>query len=107
MHSLKFFRLRKGGIDSTVYDAIQLSIANNIPWFCMYGAFPALHCANKSPTENVAAIVLQAMSKQDLDLLLYAVGALLFAFTTQDLHLLAKMSNPLTGFTLFQLIKNH
>lgn len=111
--NLEVFSIKEG-IDATVYDAIQLSMANNIPWFCMDGAFSALHHANKSPTANVAAIVLRAVSKEEFDFeslrhgfLLYSVGALPLAFTAQNLHSLAQTPNPLASFILFQLIKNH
>src|SRR5690606_10869577 len=70
--------------------------------------------ANKSPTANVAAIVLRAVSKEEFDFeslrhgfLLYSVGALPLAFTAQNLHSLAQTPNPLASFILFQLIENH
>lgn len=110
---LEIFSIKEG-IDATVYDAIQLSMANNIPWFCMDGSFASIHQGNNSPTANVSAIVLQGVSRHQFDFermrhgfLLYAVGALPFAFTIQNLYSLAATPNPLAGFILFQFIKNH
>lgn len=104
----------KDGIDSTVYDAMQLSLANNIPWFCMDGAFASLHHSQQYATANVQAIVARAMANSSFDfehkrhgLLLYALGALPLPLTFSDIHHLAVTPNTLAGFMLFKVIQNH
>ncbi|PRY64434.1 hypothetical protein B0H98_10595 [Vreelandella songnenensis] len=104
----------KDGIDSTVYDAIQLSLANDIPWFCMDGAFAALHYSNRNATANAQAIVEKAIVSSPFcfehkrhGLLLYAFGALPLPLTFSDIHHLAAHSNTLSGFILFKIIQNH
>ena len=104
----------KEGIDATVYDAMQISISKGIPWFCMDSAFAALHHVNKNPITNVESIILQAVSGAPFNFermrhgfLLYAVGALPFAFTFREIYSLASIPNPLAGFILFRLIQNH
>lgn len=104
----------KDGIDATVYDAIQLSAANNIPWFCMDASFASLHQSNNDPTANVSALILQAFSGDDFEFermrhgfLQYSIGALPLSFDAKSLYFLAATPNRLAGFIIFQIIKNH
>jgi hypothetical protein len=104
----------KDGVDSTVYDAMQLSLANDIPWLCLDGAFAALHSANKHPIVNVQAVVLRAMASTSFDfeqmrhgLIRYALGALPLPLTYGDIMSLASTPNTLAGFILYKIIQNH
>lgn len=104
----------KDGIDSTVYDAMQLSLANNIPWFCMDGEFASLHHSNQYATVNVQAVVARAMANSPFDfehkrhgLFLYAFGAIPLPLTLNEIYLLAMNPNTLAGFILFKIIRNH
>lgn len=104
----------KDGIDSSVYEAMQLSLANNIPWFCMDGAFASLHQSNLYPTANVQAIVERCMASSSFDfdhkrhgLLLYAVGALPLPLTYSEMNQIASNPNSLAGFILYKIIYNH
>lgn len=104
----------RDGIDATVYDAIQLSTANNIPWFCMDSIFAALHHSNKNPTVNVSTLILQAVSEAEFDFehmrhgfLQYSIGTLPLPFDIKSLYFLSTTPNRLAGFILFQIIKNH
>ena len=104
----------KDGIDSTVYDAMQLSLANNIPWFCMDGEFASLHHSNQYATVNDQAVVTRAMASSPFDfehkrhgLFLYAFGAIPLPLTLNEIYLLAMNPNTLAGFILFKIIRNH
>lgn len=104
----------KDGIDSTVYDAMQLSLANGIPWLCMDGAFASLHHSNQHATVNVQATILRAMTNSPFDLehkrhglLLYALGAVPLPLTYGDINQLAANPNALAGFILFKIIQIH
>lgn len=104
----------KDGIDSTVYDAMQLSQANNIPWFCMDAEFAALHHSNQHATVNIHTVVMRAMASSPFDfehkrhrLLLYALGTLPLPLTSVEIYCLAMSPNTLAGFILFKIIQNH
>jgi hypothetical protein len=104
----------KEGIDPTVYDAMQLSFTNDIPWLCMDGAFASLHHSTGYKTANANALIARAMASSPFDfehkrhgLLLYALGALPLPLTFSDIHHLAANQNALAGFILFKIIQNH
>lgn len=104
----------KDAVDATVYDAMQLSIANKIPWFCMDGTFGALHKVKGHPLVNTQAVLLRAMVNAPFDfeqrrhaLVLYALGALPLPLTFQDIYRLASTPNTLSGFILFKIIQTH
>lgn len=104
----------KEGVDATVYDAMQLSMANRIPWFCMDGAFAALHHVNDHPLVNVQAVLLKAMGDAPFEfeqmrhaLVLFAVGALPLPLTFNDIYRLASTPSTLAGFALLKIIQNH
>lgn len=110
---LSVFGIR-AGVDATVYSAMQLSIANRIPWFCMDNAFASLHHANNHPTANVEAIIFKAVASNPFEfermrhcLLPYSIGALPIALGRRDLLCLAATANPLAGLILYLIIKNH
>lgn len=101
-------------MDVTVYDAMQLSEANRIPWFCMDGVIGVLHNKKGHPLANVQAILLNATKNAPFDfehkrhsLLFYSVGALPLPLTLLELYRLARTPSSLAGFILFQIIKNH
>ncbi|CAH0268334.1 hypothetical protein SRABI111_03603 [Pseudomonas carnis] len=111
--ALEVYSIRDG-IDSTVYDAMQLSLANDIPWLCMDGAFAALHHSTGYKTANVNALIVRAMARSPFDfehkrhgLLLYALGALPLPLTFSEIYHLAESPNALAGFILFKIIQNH
>lgn len=104
----------KYAVDATVYAAMQLSIANNIPWLCMDGAFCSLHKAKGYPLANAQEVFLRAMGNAPFDfeqrrhaLVLYAVGALPLPLTLQDIFRLACTQSTLAGFIIFKIIQNH
>lgn len=104
----------KHGIDSTVYDAMQLSSANGIPWLCMDGAFAALHFSHQHPTANVQAIIARAMGSSAFNfeqkrhgLLLYSHGAIPLPITFGDIQHLAANPNPLASIIFCKIIQNH
>lgn len=104
----------KSGIDVTVYDAMQLSLANKIPWFCMDETFASLHHSNQHATVNVQAILARAMTSSPFDLeqkrhgfLLYALDAIPLPFTLLEVYRLAAHPNALAGFILLKIIQNH
>ncbi|MGD4261818.1 hypothetical protein QT656_22525, partial [Xanthomonas citri pv. citri] len=104
----------KDAVDATVYDAMQLSIANQIPWFCMDGALGALHNVKGHPLVNVQAVLLRAMMSAPFDfeqrrhaLVLYALGALPLPLTFQDIYRLANTPSTLAGLILFKIIQTH
>lgn len=104
----------KEGIDPTVYGAMQLSSANNIPWFCMDKAFGSLHSSKGYATANVSAVVARAMVSSPFDfehkrhgLLRYALGALPLPLTYAEVLRLAVSPHALAGFILFKIIQNH
>lgn len=104
----------KEGIDSTVYDAMQLSSANGLPWFCMDEAFASLHHVNNHSIVNVEAVILRAVTRATFDfenmrhgLYLYAIGALPLALTYNEILSLADTPNNMADFILYQVIKNH
>ncbi|RZO10659.1 hypothetical protein EKG40_03570 [Pseudomonas moorei] len=111
--ALEVYSIRDG-IDSTVYDAMQLSLANDIPWLCMDGAFASLHDSSGYKTANANALIARAMASSPFDfehkrhgLLLYALGALPLPLTFSEIHHLAENPNALAGFILFKIIQNH
>lgn len=104
----------RDGIDTTVYDAMQLSLANGIPWLCMDGAFASLHHSNQHAIANAHAIITRAMASSPFNFehkrhgfLLYALGALPLPLTYAEIQRLAANPNALAGFILFKLIQNH
>ena len=104
----------KDAVDATVYDAMQLSMANQIPWFCMDGAFGALHNVKGHPLVNVQAVLLRAMVSVPFDfeqrrhaLVLYALGALPLPLTFQDIYRLTSIPSTLAGFILLKIIQTH
>lgn len=104
----------KDVVDATVYDAMQLSIANKIPWFCMDETFGALHNVKSHALVNAKAVLLRAMVNTPFDfeqrrhaLLLYALGALPLPLTLQDIYRLASTPSTLAGFILFKIIQTH
>ncbi|TPG77115.1 GapS6b family protein [Pseudomonas mandelii] len=104
----------RDGIDSTVYDAMQLSFANDIPWLCMDGAFAALHHSTGYKTVNANALIARTMASSPFDfehkrhgLLLYSLGTLPLPLTFSEIHHLAANPNALAGFILFKIIQNH
>lgn len=104
----------RDGVDATVYDAMQLSLSNNIPWFCMDWAFASIHQSNQHAIVNVHEVIMQATAIAPYDferkrhgLLLYAIGALPLPLSFIDLQRIAANPNNLAGFILFKIIKNH
>ncbi len=104
----------KDAVDATVYNAMQLSIANQIPWFCMDGTFCALHSVKGHPLANVQTILLRAMAAAPFDfeqrrhaLLPYALGVLPTPLTLRDIYSLANTPSTLAGFILFKIIQTH
>ena len=104
----------KDGVDSTVYSAIQLSIANDIPWLCMDTSFGGLHNSKGYLLFNVQDFLLKEMAKYPFDfnerrhsLLLYAIGSLSIPVTLRDLYELARVESNLAGFILFKIISLH
>jgi hypothetical protein len=73
----------KDGIDVTVYLAMQLSAANDLPWFCMDAAFAGLHHSTGYKIANVNRALIRAIDTPNFDfeskrhgLTLYALGNL-------------------------------
>lgn len=104
----------KDAVDASVYDAMQLSKANKIPWFCMDGTFCVLHNVKGHPLVNTQAVLLRAMENAPFDfeqrrhaLVLYALGALPLPLTFQDIYRLASTPSTLSGFILFKIIQTH
>ncbi|PKO82710.1 MAG: hypothetical protein CVU19_00260 [Betaproteobacteria bacterium HGW-Betaproteobacteria-13] len=104
----------KDAVDATVYDAMQLSIANEIPWLCMDGTFGALHNMKGHSLVNAETVLLRAMVKTPFDfeqrrhaLVLYALGALPLPLTLLDIYRLAITPSTLAGFILFKIIQTH
>lgn len=102
----------KDAVDSTVYNAMRLSLANKIPWFCMDMTFGALHNVRGHPLVNVQAVLLSALSASPFDfderrhsLMLYAVGTLEVPVTYNDIYQLALTPNALAGFILLKIIQ--
>ena len=104
----------KDAVDATVYDAMQLSISNQIPWFCMDETFGSLHHVKGHPLVNVQAVLYREILRAPFDfekrrhaLVLYALGALPLPFTYQDLYRLANTLSTLAGFIIYKIIQNH
>ncbi|MHB2250573.1 GapS6b family protein [Pseudomonas fitomaticsae] len=111
--ALEVYSIR-GGVDHTVYDAMQLSSASNVPWLCMDPVFASLHESSEHLVVNANALIARAMSCTPFDfehkrhaLMLYAMGALPLPLTYSELEQLAEHSNNLAGFILFKIIQNH
>lgn len=101
-------------VDATVYDAMQLSAANRLPWFCMDNVFGTLHDRRGHPLVNVQTVLLGATVSAPFDfeerrhaLALYAMGALPLPLTFQDIYRLASTPSSLAGFILFKIIRTH
>lgn len=104
----------KDAVDATVYGAMQLSIANKMPWLCMDRTFGALHYVKGHPLVNAETVLHRAMVKTPFDfeqrrhaLVLYALGALPLPLTFLDIDHLAITPSTLAGFILFKIIQNH
>lgn len=104
----------KDGIDATVYLAIQLSAANEIPWFCMDFAFAGLHYSKGWKVANVNTILLSVTDTPDFDFEERRHGLLLFALNTlprplmlTELKGLAGNPNPLSSMILSKIFENH
>lgn len=101
-------------LHTTVYDAMQLSVANRIPWFCMDEAYGALHNIKGHPLVNLQALLLNATAKLPFDfeqrrhsLLLYAFGALPITLTFKEIYDLARTPSSLAGLILLKIIQTH
>ncbi|BBI43286.1 GapS6b family protein [Pseudomonas syringae] len=101
-------------LHTTVYDAMQLSVANRIPWFCMDEAYGALHNIKGHPLVNLQALLLNATATLPFDfeqrrhsLLLYAFGALPITLTFNDIYGLARTPSSLAGLLLLKIIQNY
>lgn len=104
----------KQWLDTTVYDAMTLSAANQIPWLCMDEVIAGLHYENGYPLANTQALVHHIVTSKPLDfeqrryaLLLYANVKLPIPINLLDLHYLATTKSTLAGFILFKIIQNH
>ncbi|BBN63143.1 GapS6b family protein [Pseudomonas sp. KUIN-1] len=104
----------RDAVDRTVYDAMELSSTNNIPWLCMDAVFAALHGTSGRPIVNAYSVVIKAMASASSDfdhkrhgLLLYAIGSLPLPLSYAELQGLAEESNYLAGFILLKIIQNH
>lgn len=111
--ALEVYSIR-GGVDHTVYDAMQLSSASNVPWLCMDPVFATLHESYERLVVNAHALIARAMSSAPFDfehkrhaVMLYAMGALPLPLTYSELKKLAEHPNNLAGFILFKIIQNH
>lgn len=111
--ALEVFSIR-GGVDQTVYEAMQLSFARNIPWLCMDSVFAGLHESHGRPVVNAQAVIARAMASAPFEFdhkrhafLLYAVGALPLPVTYSELQYLADTADHLSGFILSKIIQNH
>lgn len=111
--SLELYSI-KDGIDITVYLAMQLSSANDVPWLCMDTAFAALHHSNGSKIANVNHVIVSAIEAPEFDferdrhgLALYAIGALPRPLMHVELLGLAQNPNPLSSFILYKIFQNH
>lgn len=110
---LEIFSIRDG-IDLTVYHAMQLSVANRIPWLSMDGVFASLHHSNHHEIANTHEIVHRAIKSKPFEfehrrhgLLLFATGAISLPITYDDLNQLAANPNGLAAFILFKIINNY
>lgn len=110
---LEVFAINESLHDS-VYEAMQLSIANRIPWFCMDEAYGALHNVNGHPLVNIQILLLNATATLPFDfehrrhsLLLYAFGGLPITLTFQDIYGLARTPSSLAGLILLKIIQNY
>ncbi|RDI10767.1 hypothetical protein [Comamonas sp. AG1104] len=104
----------KDAVDHTVYDAMKLSFANDIPWLCMDSVFAALHHSKQYPLANVDSLVLQAGNIRPFDIEHKRHGLLLFAFKAiplpisfSDIYHLAASTNTIAGYILDKIIQNH
>lgn len=101
-------------IHASVYETMQLSIANRIPWFCMDEAYGALHNINGHPLVNIQTVLLNATATLPFDfdqrrhsLLLYAFGSLPITLTFKDIYDLARTPSSLAGLIFLKIIQNH
>lgn len=104
----------KDGIDSTVYLAMQLSAANDIPWFCLDFPFAGLHHSKGWKIANVNSILLRVTDTPEFDFEERRHGLLLFALKTlprplmvTEMRGLAGNPNPLSSFILSKIFENH
>ncbi|OUM22666.1 hypothetical protein B8W72_29910 [Pseudomonas putida] len=111
--SLELYSI-KDGIDITVYLAMQLSSANDLPWFCMDVSFAGLHHSKGWKVADVNSILLRVVDTADFDfeekrhgLLLFALGTLPRALTLTEMRGLAQNPNPLSSYILSMILQNH
>lgn len=111
--SLELYSI-KDGIDITVYLAMQLSSANDLPWFCMDVSFAGLHHSKGWKVADVNSILLRVVDTADFDfedkrhgLLLFALGTLPRALTHTEMRGLAQNPNPLSSYILSMILQNH
>lgn len=104
----------KDAVDATVYDAMQLSKANKIPWLCMDMTLGGLHNVQGHPLVSAEAVLLRAMVNAPFHfeqrrhaLVLYALGALPLPLTFTDIYRLSSTPSTLSGFILFKIIQTH
>lgn len=104
----------KDGIDLTVYLAMQLSLANQLPWFCMDATFAGLHQSTGYPIVNVNSVVEQALDTAEFDfeakrhgLLLFALGAAPRPLMRNELKGLALNPNGFSSFILYKILQKH
>ncbi|MDD1963749.1 hypothetical protein NPS29_00290 [Pseudomonas putida] len=111
--ALEVFSIR-GGVDQTVYEAMQLSSERKIPWLCMDAVFAGLHESKGRPVVDAYGVIARAMASAPFAFdhkrhafLLFAVGALPLPITYSELRHLARTPDNLAGFILFKIIQNH
>lgn len=104
----------KQWLDLTVYDAMRLSAANNIPWLCMDEVIAQLHQASGHPLANPQAILEQTVTTKPFSfelrrhaLQLYAEVNLPIPLSLLNLYNLAASESTLAGYILFKTIQNH
>lgn len=104
----------KDGIDRTVYLAMQLSLANQLPWFCMDATFARLHQSTGYPIVNVNSVLMQALDTAEFDfeakrhgLLLFALGMTPRPLMRNELKGLALNPNGFSSFILYKILQKH
>ncbi|MNJ29572.1 hypothetical protein D3C77_241440 [compost metagenome] len=104
----------KDGIDLTVYLAMQLSLANQLPWFCMDATFAGLHQSTGYPIVNVNRALIQALDTPKFDfeakrhgLFLYALGAVPRPLMRNEIKGLAGNPNAFSSFILYKILQKH
>lgn len=99
-------------IDYSVYSSIKLSISNDIPWLSMDGMFAHLFISSGWRVVNVVTLFntlgsnLSFQQKKD-GLYQYALGAIPYALTFQDLRLLRDADDEHAHYFLAKIILLH